>query len=337
MHRIDNATAAVALPTPAALGTPGYFRQRSGATKGTIVSADWLNAVQEEICYVIEEAGLTLDKTDRTQLKQALDIMIEAAASEALADDLDVLAYKIFSSSGDINLEPFTGIVAIDGDYIQFNGSSGWIGEGQGGTDCYISFGASEVKFSTGSSGFGFEITDDGFSLNSGTGATVDEILDEDNMASDSATALTTQSAVKNYVDTKQYKAVLTIDGYTHDAIAAGATKYISKGATTGSAPGGSDATKTYTFIMPVAGSIGALVVYTDDEPGTSETYACTIYKNGSSTALTCTINATEYTANDIAHSVSVAAGDAICLQLVSSASANALARVNFSFSLTPS
>lgn len=83
MHRIDHTTAAVALPTPDAVGTPGYFVKGSPgtATPATIVTADWANAVQEELANVIEEAGDTLDKGDHTQLKVAIDAMIAAAVA----------------------------------------------------------------------------------------------------------------------------------------------------------------------------------------------------------------------------------------------------------------
>lgn len=44
----------------------------------TVVSADWLNdTVQEELCRVVEYAGLTLNKQDNTQLLAALRILIE--------------------------------------------------------------------------------------------------------------------------------------------------------------------------------------------------------------------------------------------------------------------
>lgn len=74
MHRIDHATAAIAVPTPATPGTPGYFFKGDPTlgTPATVVTDDWANAVQEELCHVIEQAGLTLSKTDRTQLAQAL-------------------------------------------------------------------------------------------------------------------------------------------------------------------------------------------------------------------------------------------------------------------------
>ena len=74
MYRIDNPDAVTAIPAPSPLGNPGYFtggNPQSGQA-ATIVDADWLNAVQEEISTVIERFGLTLSKTDRTQLWQAL-------------------------------------------------------------------------------------------------------------------------------------------------------------------------------------------------------------------------------------------------------------------------
>jgi len=55
----------------------------SDGPPATTVNDDWLNAVQEEIAYVIEQAGLVL-KTASTetsvQLKAAIDLIILAAA-----------------------------------------------------------------------------------------------------------------------------------------------------------------------------------------------------------------------------------------------------------------
>lgn len=102
MHRIDNTTALSAIPTPVSPGAPGYFTN-GNPTQGlpaTIVEADWMNAVQEEISYVIESSGLTLSKTDRTQLYQALlrlgrfrlyqptTIYISTTGNDATADGL---------------------------------------------------------------------------------------------------------------------------------------------------------------------------------------------------------------------------------------------------------
>lgn len=45
------------------------------------MTADWLNAVQEEIAYVVEQAGLAMDKTARTQLKAAIEYFVKGGGS----------------------------------------------------------------------------------------------------------------------------------------------------------------------------------------------------------------------------------------------------------------
>ncbi len=51
-------------------------RDPIGGTPGTIVDDDWLNAVQEEVVYVIEQAGIVLAKGTNTQLRQAIQTML---------------------------------------------------------------------------------------------------------------------------------------------------------------------------------------------------------------------------------------------------------------------
>ena len=76
MYRIDNATATSTLPTPLAPGpvAKGYFQSGNPGIGqlATTVDRDWANATQEEICAVIEAAGITLAKTNHTQLLAAL-------------------------------------------------------------------------------------------------------------------------------------------------------------------------------------------------------------------------------------------------------------------------
>lgn len=71
MHRIDGDNVGVSLPTPQAAGTPGYFKAEDQQPP-TQVTGDWLNAVQEEIAFAIEESGMTLSKTDNDQLYKAI-------------------------------------------------------------------------------------------------------------------------------------------------------------------------------------------------------------------------------------------------------------------------
>jgi len=44
----------------------------------TEVTQEWLNTMQAELVYIVEQAGLTLDSLDDTQLKVAIDMMIAA-------------------------------------------------------------------------------------------------------------------------------------------------------------------------------------------------------------------------------------------------------------------
>jgi len=52
---------------------------------GTKVTADWLNAVQEDLCLLIEEEGIVLDKLDDEQLTEAVHKAIRRLAGGRLA------------------------------------------------------------------------------------------------------------------------------------------------------------------------------------------------------------------------------------------------------------
>lgn len=71
MHRIDTSTA-----TPDNRFTEG---DPAIPVAATVVSASWLNAVQEELAAVITGAGLELDKADNAQLRQAISQAITVA------------------------------------------------------------------------------------------------------------------------------------------------------------------------------------------------------------------------------------------------------------------
>ena len=76
MHRIDSDG-----------NDNGQFREGNPqiGQGGTILDAPFLNAVQEEICRVIEGAGMALDKGDHTQLLTAIEARISAMMSSAMA------------------------------------------------------------------------------------------------------------------------------------------------------------------------------------------------------------------------------------------------------------
>lgn len=48
---------------------------------GTTVTADWLNAIQEELCGVVEASGTALDANDNGQLQPAIEAYREAATT----------------------------------------------------------------------------------------------------------------------------------------------------------------------------------------------------------------------------------------------------------------
>ncbi|MBG3877239.1 phage tail protein [Desulfovibrio oxamicus] len=52
----------------------------------TMVTADWANAVQEEVTTVIAEAGIALDKEDNGQLRDAINALIAAAVAAVIVD-----------------------------------------------------------------------------------------------------------------------------------------------------------------------------------------------------------------------------------------------------------
>jgi len=79
MHRIDHATAA-----PGNLFTDG---NPATATPSTTVTDDWLNDVQENVCDVVETAGLALVKGDYTQLRQAIQAMLIASQKAVIINN----------------------------------------------------------------------------------------------------------------------------------------------------------------------------------------------------------------------------------------------------------
>lgn len=83
MNRIDHPTAALVLPTPAAPGTPGYFTEGNplSSIAPTVVTADHLNAVQEELLAVIEGAGILPAKGTNNQVLQAMARLIASGGA----------------------------------------------------------------------------------------------------------------------------------------------------------------------------------------------------------------------------------------------------------------
>ncbi len=67
MHKID---------TPSADDGQFVDKNPSLGIDGTVVDASWLNSVQDELCNMIEGAGITLSKQSVTQLRSAVESFI---------------------------------------------------------------------------------------------------------------------------------------------------------------------------------------------------------------------------------------------------------------------
>lgn len=83
MFSIDDPSAAVALPTPEAAGTEGFWTEGNPAlgVPATLIRASWLNMVQSELRNVVVAAGLTPSKTVYNQVLSAIQMLTQNGAS----------------------------------------------------------------------------------------------------------------------------------------------------------------------------------------------------------------------------------------------------------------
>lgn len=74
MQRIQHSTAYGSLPAGSATGTVGYFTEGAPASgvPRTVLTADFMNNIQEEIVGAVLESGQTLDAANRKQLASAI-------------------------------------------------------------------------------------------------------------------------------------------------------------------------------------------------------------------------------------------------------------------------
>jgi hypothetical protein len=82
MYRIDADGSVASRPTPAALGTEGFWDNPDAGSgiDGTLIDADWLNMLQESIIAVLTFGGIGRSKSDPTRLRQAISARIAAFA-----------------------------------------------------------------------------------------------------------------------------------------------------------------------------------------------------------------------------------------------------------------
>lgn len=82
MHRVDTSTNIAVMPAPKPAGTPGYFTEgnESSGLGATYPGPDFFNSLQEEVIAPIVAMGITLSKTDNTQLLAAIIALVKANA-----------------------------------------------------------------------------------------------------------------------------------------------------------------------------------------------------------------------------------------------------------------
>lgn len=109
MFKIDGKYAETSLPAPYAVGVQpnGYFRKGDEDTNviATGLDFDFLNAIQEEIAYVLEAGEINPSKTNRQQLYDAITNIIYDAygggpIDSPLTEDLNLV--RIISSTEDV-------------------------------------------------------------------------------------------------------------------------------------------------------------------------------------------------------------------------------------------
>jgi hypothetical protein len=156
MYQIDNPSAVVTQPASTAAGTAGFFTDGNPAAgvPATIVPAEWLNAVQEEMVNVLAAAGIAQSKSAFNQLAAAIratsppvgsargvrmSVTAAAATATLTATELVVenaggLGFRLSTVNQSINLAtvgaggmdtgtaPVNGYVAV---YVIYNPSTG--------------------------------------------------------------------------------------------------------------------------------------------------------------------------------------------------------------------
>lgn len=94
MHQYDDPTAAAVMPTPTAAGTPGFYRDGNAGAgiAPALVRAEQLNAIQMELLNILDEAGITPDKSDYTQVAAAIVAIATTVAGGAAGTTGDIKA-----------------------------------------------------------------------------------------------------------------------------------------------------------------------------------------------------------------------------------------------------
>jgi len=132
MYQIDNSSASSTQPGSTSPGTPGFFTDGNPAAgvAATILPAEWLNAVQQEIINAIEAAGLTPNKASFTQLTAAIRALAYAPWNSANTYGIDSIVQRSDGTGGWISTvanntnNPEAATDALRAGWMPFGGSS---------------------------------------------------------------------------------------------------------------------------------------------------------------------------------------------------------------------
>jgi hypothetical protein len=85
MYRTDAPNNAPSIPTPSALGSEEYFRDGNpGGGPGTLLDADYLNALQESLIAILDDQSVTHSKSDHSKLVEALQNLVDSKIAASL-------------------------------------------------------------------------------------------------------------------------------------------------------------------------------------------------------------------------------------------------------------
>ncbi len=351
MYKIDNAFAVAMLPDPTAPGPKvgGFYTNKTSLVVATHMTAEMMNCFQEEICNVILGASLTLDKTDTTQFKQAVDILIANAAGAPSITEVHDDPNPVLGGNLNTNGHSIVSISNADIIFNTFGASAPWIKLNStalvhgtisppSDSDNKIIFGSATQTFQTGGS-TRFDVTAGGIRLG-GANARVTLVDDDITLTANSATRTLTQHAYKGYVDAAAA------------GVHAGAPRYLH-----GTAPYGSNTFGVFgatTFYLGWYNPVGGYYapIYLGTASGvlsdftvtlmttTAVTCVITVQVDSGSgfvdTALTVTVGGGVMTATDSTHSVNITNAISIQIKCVRSGNMGSTQGLNFDMKFVP-
>ena len=116
-YKIDNSSASASKPARGSVGPqPNGFFQDTSPSGGTVVPADFLNMVQDELCEFIKSRGITLDKADDGQLEDAIkDAFQTTTPSRIINPFMNYAHFRDEKPSGT------NGQAAVSGSFVKRN------------------------------------------------------------------------------------------------------------------------------------------------------------------------------------------------------------------------